>query len=522
MIVLLLGLFSACQAKEQPESPKVPSQPEQGGEELPLPPQKEQAGLVDSNLMLNRLKENLEQPLSVQLRIHDDPSLKIETNKDLLQEVAGFLCQNFTVLRYTATVDLSNSIYMEIVGAKETQQVYVTQWTDVEDGTHTFVQIEEGPLMGQYLYDQTTYPALLELLEGWEYDNVITLEGTYQPLSSTETLEQLKKDSSALNCFRQYGDSLLIGLNQENGGTIFEVVDSSSGKSIQTIQTKSRALDVRGTTLDGYDFYILTEDSVHYRSCQDPDLKLDFTLPQSVKEQKMDEMQQPLFDVDYIQDELVYISDAGVVLSNQSGKRNDLLLRHDRLISLLNLNSEEKTETQALDETPELTAWYTAPQLMNDGKLIVCPIVVRGEKDQWAGFSIFNLMNGTYKDYIDEFDEISGFTYPDETSLLVLGKNCYDKMNVISREIIHQEWNTANNEQSLLSSDHHLLIWRKGLNYNHQLVLCSMEGEEQVLLHSSGDRFVLYGTAESWALFGWEDAKGSQLAFLPLDATVES
>ena len=117
---LLAGLMvlnlTACHQDE--EVPLLPEEPVQ--EQLPQvkpeveSPQKEQAGLVDSNLMLSRLKDNLEEPLSTAARLKEDSRVKTDLTPELLNEIGGFLCQNFTVLRYTAAVDLSDCIYLQM------------------------------------------------------------------------------------------------------------------------------------------------------------------------------------------------------------------------------------------------------------------------------------------------------------------------------------------------------------------------------------------------------------------------
>lgn len=519
---LLILSFAACR-KEEAEQPQLPEELVQ--EELPQEqpeveaPKKEQASLVDSNLMLSRLKDNLEAPLSTAARLKEDSSVKTDLTPELLNEISGFLCQNFTVLRYTAAVDLSNCLYLQIIGDKEIHDVYVTQWTDSERETHTFVQVEEEGMMGQYIYDKTTYPAMMELLESWEYENTMTVSGEYQPLTTTEYLQGLQDGSYRLNQLYQYGDQLILELESDAmEGCLFEFIDADSGDTVQTIALPKKALDVRSTSLEGYDFYIMTEDSIHYRSAEDFGLKLDFGLPQSVKDKLLKNVDEPLFDVDYIQDLLVYVSNQGVVLSNQSGKRNDLLLKHERLIELLNLNAEEEEEKRPLaQEKEELTAYYAAPQLMNNGKIIVCPILLRGEVDQWVGCSVFNLMNGSFKDYVEEFDHIDRFSYPDEQTILTLGEESYTTMDVLTREFSSQEWSSKTNETAFLCSRDRLLTWRKGMEYSNELLL-STPGTEatSLLLSAQGDRFMVHGATEDYALISWSDSQGDMMAVVSL------
>ena len=515
--VMMLNLTACYQDFEEPELPEEPVQ-----EELPLnpqpevsTPQKEQASLVDSNLLLRRLKENLAAPLSTAARLKEDSRVKTDLTPELLEEIGGFLCQNFTVLRYTAAVDLSDCLYLQIIGEKEVHDIYVTQWVDSEKETHTFVQIEEEGMMGQYIYDKTTYPAMMELLESWEYENIMSVEGNYQLLTENEYTLGIQNGTYTLKRMLQYGEQLLLELDSaELEGSLFEIIDIKTGNAVHTFAIPKKALDVRSTDLDGYDFYIMTEDSIYYRSCSDSGLKLDFSLPQSVKEKQLKGVAEPLFDVDYIQDLLVYVSEDGVVLSNQSGKKNSLLLRHERLNSLLNLNMEDEKQPTG-QEKEELTAIYAAPQLMNNGKLIVCPIMLRGEVDKWVGFSIFNLMNGTFKDYVEEFDVIDSFSYPNEETLLTRGKTSYKAMNVISREFSEQDWTHATNETAYLCSMEQLLIWRKGMEYQNELLMAALdENTQTTVLNAQGDRFVVHGATENSVLISWSDSQGEAMALV--------
>ncbi len=518
--VMVLSL-AACQ--KEPEEPELPEEPVQ--EELPLEPQpeveapqKEQASLVDSNLLLRRLKDNLQAPLSTAARLKEDSSVKTDLTPALLEEIGGFLCQNFTVLRYTAAVDLSDCLYLQIIGEREIHDIYVTQWVDSEKETHTFVQIEEDGMMGQYIYDKTTYPAMMELLESWEYENVMSIDGKYQLLTESELTQGIMDGTYTLKRMLQYGDQLVLELDSPSmEGSLFEIINVKTGRTVQRFAIPKKALDVRSTDLDGYDFYIMTEDTIHYRSSSDHNLKLDFSLPQSVKEKQITGINEPLFDVDYIQNLLVYVSDEGVVLSNQAGKKHSILLRHERLNKLLNLNSEEDKN---LPNEEGMTAVYAAPQLMNNGKLIVCPILLRGEVDKWVGFSVFNLMNGTFKDYVDEFAVIDSFSYPDEQTLLTRGKTSYTAMNVLSREFVTQDWTHATNENVYLCSMDQLLIWSKGMEYRNELLLSAVDGEEERhVLSAQGDRFAVHGATERYVLVSWSDSQGECMALV--DCSVE-
>ena len=506
--VLLLNMTACAFPGDQQEVPEA-EEPVEEAESKPSAPEKpkEQASLVDSDLMLGRLRKNLLSPLSARIRSREDSSVKIELSTELLEEIAGFLCQNYQVLRFDAEVDLRDSIYLQVIGENEIQDIYVTPWLTESGTEYTFVQVEEGNVMGQYVYDPTTYGALEELLAVWKYENTVSLDGNYQILTSQEYLEGLKSGQYRLDHLLQFEDRLLFVLDGgKKGESHFEVVDTVSGDTIQTITMDKPVMDVRTTDLDGYDFYVLTEDSVHYRSSSDTGLKLDFQIPQAVQEKLLQGLNYPMFDVDYINDELVYISSEGLVLSNQSGKRQDLLLRHDRLPELLSLSAEEN---------PEWKAYYAAPQLMNGGRLIVCPILLQEEETyRWAGFSIFNLMNGTGQDYLNEFDSIDSFSYPDDQNLLVRSKSASAEMNVVSRQIVRREWAAASNETIFLHTPEQILIYRQGMNYESELLTASLDRQEEPvsLLRVEGDYFTVYGVTKDYALVGWSDSLGDFMA----------
>ena len=504
--------MTACKQQAEPTLPEeeIPAKPPVQQETVPdasepgLPEEsisKEQASLVDSDLMLHRLEDNLLDPVAAAIRLNQkDSSMKTELNAALLQEVAGFLCQNYTVLRFNAQVDLRGAVYMNIIGDKESHDVYVQQWINGDGEEKTFVQVEEGDMMGQYVYDPTTYGALLEVLNGWQYENTITVEGDYQLLDSMEQLERLKSGHYKMAYLQQYGEQLLFGVKSANHG-IFESINTGTGETLYSFQTEKPVLDVRKTSLEGYDYYVITKDSVHYRSIDDAGLKLEFSIPKSVQEKMLKRSDLPLFDVDYVNDELVYVSEEGVILSNQAGKRNDLILRHEALYTLLNLEAES-----------EQIPVYAAPKLLYNGRMIVSPILLQGEKQQWVGFSIFNLMNGTSKDVL--FDSMDSFMYPDDQTVRIYdGQKIYE-MDIFTREVVEQQWSCAVNETAFVDDMQKMIFWRKTMDHKAELLTVSLSAPEQerCLLTVNGDNSELYGKAGDYALVGWSDGNGDFMA----------
>ena len=193
-VLLLLGM-TACQIQklpeEEPEEPVI-QQPEEN--EPVVVPQKplEQAGLVDSDLMLRRVKENLLSPLSAIIRCDSDIAVQTQLNAELLEEMAGFLCQNYKVLRKDAQVSLHDSLYLQVIGEKESHDIYITTCFNDEGEEQTFVQVQEGDVMGQYVYDISTYGAIEEVLSYWQFENKVTLDGSYRRVISQQHLLDLR------------------------------------------------------------------------------------------------------------------------------------------------------------------------------------------------------------------------------------------------------------------------------------------------------------------------------------------
>ena len=162
-------------------------------------------------------------------------------------------------------------------------------------------------------------------------------------------------------------------------------------------------------------------------------------------------------------------------------------------------------------------AVYAAPHLMNSGKLVVAPILLEGE---WAGFSIFNLMQGTSVDYVEQFADIQSFSYPDGQTIFIHGENSLSAMNVLSREITEQQWSCANNEAAFCYELPTLVTWRKGMNYHNEIVSRDLSGdfEETLWLSAEGDRFTVYGATKDYALVGWSDSSGDRLAVVDISA----
>jgi len=510
---MLFGM-TACQIQKDPEQePETPviQQPEE--EDPIVVPQKplEQAGLVDSDLMLRRVKENLLSPLSAAVRCSNDVAVKTELTDALLEEMAGFLCQNYTVLREDAQVNLRDSIYLQLIGAKDSQDIYITTRSNDEGVEETFVQVHEGDMMGQYVYDGSTYGAIAEVLDFWQYENKVSLDGSYRRVLSQQHLLDLRHHYYDISHVMQFEDRLLyvFDAGRGNSGSIVQIINAKSGAGIHNLILDKALLEVRNCQLESYDFCVLTADSIHYRNSADAELKMDFQLPKSIKDNLLKNVDKTLFDLDSVKDILVYASEEGIVLSNQAGKRNNLILRNEQLPELLGLSVEEG------EELPQTV--YASPVLMNSGKLVVAPILLDGE---WAGFSIFNLMQGTSVDYIEPFKDIQSFSYPDGQTILIHGKNSLTSMNVLTREIVQQQWSCANNEVSFCYEQPMVITWRKGMNYSNELISRDLSGdfEEELWLTATGDHFSVYGATSDYALVGWSDSSGDRLAVVDISA----
>ncbi len=510
--------MAACEKQAEPEIiPEVPPVKEElilpDASEPGLPEvsvSKEQASLVDSDLMLHRLEDNLLDPVAASIRLDQkDSSMKTQLNAALLEEVAGFLCQNYTVLRFNAQVDLRGAIYMNVIGEKKVHDVYVQQWLNGDGVEQTFVQVEEDGMMGQYVYDATTYGALVEVLEGWQYENNVVLDGPYRKLRSEEQLKRLNSSYYKLEYLLQYGEDLLMGLQSANH-TVFESISTRTGRTRYSIDVEKPVLDVRNTAMEGYDYYIVTRDSVHYRSIDDTGLKLDFSIPQTVQEKLLKRSDLPLFDVDYVKDELVYASEEGIVLSNQAGKKEKLVLKNEHLYDLLLLNEEESEKNKENQE--ELVPVYAAPKLMNNGRMIICPILLQGESDQWVGFSIVNLMNGTSKNSL--FGKMDSFCYPDDETIRIYDSKMIYEMDIHTLAVQEQGWDHQVNETPLICDMNEMLLWRQTMDHKGELAAVPLAApdQERSLLIVEGDRVKVHGKTEDYALISWSDGDGDSMA----------
>ena len=473
---------------EQPHKPQKPK------------PEKEQANLVDSDLMLRRVKQNLLSPLSAKIRLKEFPVLRGELSSELLEEIADLICQNYTVIRERIKVDLDEAISLQLIGGEKTQNIYINSWTNENNEEFTLVQVEEDNLMGRYIYDKTTLPALEELLSFYEEENLLEIDGECVILTSDERLEKINSEDFEVDYVMNFGENILLGFISKNNShkNYFEIIDKKNANTIQSFEFAEEIVDVKKSDLEAYDYCIFTEKSVHYRNIADETLQFDFEIAENIQENIYSELKQPLFDFDYINNEVVYISDKGLILSNQSGKRQDLLLRNEDLYRLF-------------DKTSEDFLYYAEPQIMDKGRIIVCPIFqkINTNTKKCLGFSLFNLMNGTSKNYINQFADIESFRYLDEETMLICGKDTVYSFDIITREVQGREWTSANNEEVYFHNFEDMFVYRQNMDYQSQIIQKSLEnGEEKVILDIFGDNFEIYAVGENCFLLGWEDAQG--------------
>ena len=498
MALLLVFASSGCQKETDDEVIQEEAPIEQVQKPQKPKPEKEQANLVDSDLMLRRVKENLLSPISAKIRMNEFPITRAELSTELLEEIADLICQNYTVVKERIKADLTQAISLELIGDKKTQTIYINSWTDENGEEYTLVQVEEDNLMGRYIYDKTTLPALEELLSFYEEENLLKVDGECVILTSDQNLEKIYNEKFAIDCFMNFDENILLGFISKNSSNknYFEIIDKKSGNTIRSFEFAEKIVDVKKSDLEAYDYCIFTEKSVHYRSISDENLQFDFEIAENIQENIFSELKQPLFDFDYINNEVVYISEEGLVLSNQSGKRQDLLLRNESLYRLL-------------DKTDEDFLYYAEPQIMDKGRIIVCPIFQKTNVKKCLGFTLFNLMNGTSKDYISQFSDIESFKYLDEEKMLICGKDTVYSFDVVTREVQSREWSCANNEDIYFQDFENMFVYRQNMNYQSQIIQKSLkDGEETVILNIDGDNFEIYAAGEKCLLLGWEDAQG--------------
>lgn len=530
LLVLLLAALmivaaGACQQTQNPpekepepvEEPKEEEPRPESPVELPapIPEPTEQADLTEADKMIQRLGENLRNPSTAVIRTKDqDSQIKIEITEELLLEIGGFLCQNYTVLEtpIEGTRELESNAMIYVAGPDNASFVQVFHRRNDQDEREMIAWVQEGEVVAQYRYDYETYGALMEVLEDNEYENEVTLSGEYKVVRTTYDLEGFSKKLYNIRHVTQFGDKVMYCFSAMESGrpSYFEVVDGPSGKSVQSFAYDNPILDVQKTKMEDYDFYILSRDSIQYCSSENPNLKLDFKLPTSIKN-KLDpaSVNEKRFDLDYINDELVYVSAEGVVLSDKNGKRQDLLLRNDRLYELLNLTN---------DGDADFAPRYAAPKLMDQGRKLVCPILVPGSQDGWAGVTVFDLTNGTFKDHIGVFEPmIQEFTYPDSVTMVAESANGFSKMDVTTGKITRTVKERSTNENVFSYDMQNFLTYTTDMNYNGELYLEHVDTPQtqRIMLEVKGDYFNIYGVTETYVLCGYSDSYGSRLILLP-------
>lgn len=510
-LALLLGallLLSACQwrrpAQEEPAAPEPPVQ------EAPLPPQEEEGSLTEASpaqadRMLASLGKNLLSPLSATVRLGSDSTLRTQLGGELLRELAGFLCQGGERLsgQEREPLDRQGAITLEVLGELSSQQVIVQQKTLSDGSLRTVAQVQEQDWVSQYSYDPSTYDAMAELLSYWQVENLLEPQGNCQVLGSKQHLLDLRYGQYSISHLLQLDQTLLIHFDAgERGTSYLDLVDCQNGRTRRSEIYPEPILALRPSLLAGYDYCAVQKSAIHFRSSQDSSAALDFQLPQSVLGQLLDLPGQALFDLDPIEDSLVYISPEGLVLSNQSGQRRDLLLRHEHLQELLGPEGQE--------------AHYVSPILLNSGRLILCPILL--EDGSWAGFSIFNLMNGVSRDYVGLWAQIKELRPLDGQSILLLGEGWAERWDVVNRQTLQRRlWQDGPADQSLYANTAHRLVLRRSMDNHQELLLAPYDGSaETSVLTLQGDYFRLYGTTEDYALCGWSDSQGETMALVPL------
>ena len=495
-----------------PPSPAVPVSPV-----MPEPMTKpaEQAHGTEADQIIERLRDNLHYPTTAVIRTQgQDSQTKINITPELLEELAGFLCNNYTVVKtpMEGGADLESRASIYVAGEENASFVQIFWQLDENDEREMVAWIQEEDTVAQYRYDYSTYRALLEVLAENQYANTVELEGKFQYIRSAYELDELNPKTYNIHHALQFEDQLLYCLSASDGENMnyFEAVSTETGKSLYTFPFKGEIMDIRKTSLDNYDYCIITKDMIAYRSSKNQKVELDFTLPKAVSSNLYKGMEgQKLFDLDYINDELVYISNEGVVLSNKSGKRQDLLLSHDRLYEALELIN---------DGDREFAPRYAAPKLLYNGKYLVCPILVPGSQDGWAGMTLFNLANGTYEDYIGSFEPmIQDFAYPDDETIVVKSAGGFSRMELPLKTIVSYGDETGTNEVQYSFDSERFVIYTTDMNYNGKMYVWNEETPQthRMLLDVKGDYFTILDVTEDYILCGFSDSYGSCLLMVP-------
>lgn len=485
---------------------------------LPVPEPTEQADPSTADVMMERLKANMVSAQWAVIRLRDqDVQTKIDITPQLLEEIAYLLCQNYTVLQnpMEGGREMDNEIMLQVKQQGGESIVQVFKRRDQDGNRDMVAWVQEGDIVAQYQYSYEVFQALLEAVENNEYENEVELEGEYIKVRSQYNMESFPPQQYTIGHFYQFGEILLYCYSANTGGrsSYFELIDGATGQSLHRFQVDEPIVAVEASTVEGYDFRVATPKSLHYYNAQNPGQTMTFQLPSSVAAALTEEGNgyEARFDYNALNNLLVYVSPEGVVLSNRDGSRNDILLRHDRLPQAL-----EKAQA-VLEEGAQPR--YTEPRLMNNGKTLICPIIIPGSG--WAGVTVFSLSSGTYRDYIADFAplNVEFFSYPSDTALLAHGQSAIVKMEVPSASLSLAQLTPDVGDEVYSYDMESIITLSQDMHYQGELLLqkYSQPQSQRVLLEVKGDYFNIVGVSQNYVLCRYADVYGTKMILVRFD-----
>lgn len=527
LLTALLFSLGACtfgpQTEENQTSSPSTEKEQQGNTEeesppdfllpLPVPEPVEQATPSTADLMMQRLKANIGAAQWAAIRLRkQDVQTKIDITPQLLEEIAYLLCQDYTVLTtpLEGGREMESEIMFQVKQPEGSSIVQVFKRRD-EDGNRDMIAwVQEGEIVAQYAYDYEVFQALEEAIENNEYENEVELDGEYVRVRSKYDMEAFPAQKYTIGHFYQFDETLLYcySANNSQGSSFFELIDGTTGKSLNHFEVSEQIVSVEATTLEEYDFRITTPTALYYYNAQNPGQTMTFQLPENVAASLTGEGKgyEALFDYNTVNNLLVYISEEGVVLSNRDGARNDILLRHDRLPQAL--------EKAGVSVEEEAQPRYTEPRLLGGGKILVCPITVPGSEEAWVGVTVFYLNNGLYRDYISDFAPgVKSFSYPDDVSLLAHGQDAIVKLDVVTGAFSLAQIKPQVGDEVYFYDMESIITLTQDMNYNGELLLQKQSNprSQRVLLNVKGDYFSVVGVSQNYVMCRYADIYGTRM-----------
>lgn len=282
----------------------------------------------------------------------------------------------------------------------------------------TMVWVQVGEENAQFLYDETVYTQIEELVNASTVPNDLALEGEYTALQiSAQLAERLPGEAYPIGCV-QIGDILILAFVSD-GRAYLELVRMPDGQSFYFEEFDAEPLRLEKADSEPYNYRLFFRDgSVAYRSTQDLTATYTYQMPPEAYEEMSAVRFYADFDVDLESDTLVYTTEQGIRM--RQGGRAPTLLYNDAITSAM-LGGFD------LDNLPpedEFSPMYAEPRILNGSKTISACLMLPGSQSGYASLVLYDPATGGEEYYTDIFGAMySGVTYLDDTRLVAHGND---------------------------------------------------------------------------------------------------